>query len=192
MAKEKEIIDIINVNLQAILNTKPFQLGLFAGIAEMVTKSDGEDSVNYACLVDNYGNCTEVGIDDRYPYQNYFIQTGFESDGDEPFGDEDIVKIHKADFTMVVLGNRRILQLTPQVLMSAVSLSFTDTLNNSQLSTLGLQGMQIVNLKFNLDKQAIFRNEYGINDLYLQPEYILFTVDFSIETQVDIGCFSIC
>ena len=49
MAKEKEIIDIINVNLQAILNTKPFQLGLFAGIAEMVTRSDGEDSVNYAC-----------------------------------------------------------------------------------------------------------------------------------------------
>jgi hypothetical protein len=65
-------------------------------------------------------------------------------------------------------------------------------LTNAQLTTLNLQGMQIGDLKFNLDKQAIYRNEYGLNDLYLQPEYILFTVDFTIETQVDIGCFSIC
>lgn len=192
MAKEKEIIDIINVNLQAILKTKPFQLGLFAGIAEMVTRADGEESVNYACLVDNYGNCTEVGIDDRYPYQSYFIQTGFESESDAPFGDEAFVSNQKSEFTMVVLGNRRTLQLTPQVLISAVDLGFTATLTNVQLTALNLQGMQISDLKFNLDKQAIYRNEYGLNDLYLQPEYILFTVDFTIETQVDIGCFSLC
>ena len=192
MAKEKEIIDIINANLQSILNTKPFQLGLFAGIAEIVPRVDGDEEVSYACIVDNYGNCTDVGIDDRYPYQSYFIQTGFESEADVDFGDEPLVTKQKADFTMIVLGNRRTLQLTPQVLMSAVDLAFTAALTDVQLATLNIQGFSVSDLKYKLDKQAIFREEYGLKDLYLQPEYILFSVDFTIETQVDIGCFSIC
>lgn len=192
MAKEKEIIDIINANLQSILNTKPFQLGLFAGIAELIPRVDGDDVVTYASLVDNNGNCTDVGIDDRYPFQSYFIQTGFESEADVDFGDEPLVSKQMADFTMIVLGNRRTLQLTPQVLMSAVDLAFTGALTSTQLSTLNLQGFSISDLKFKVDKQAIYREQYGLNDLYLQPEYILFSVDFTIETQVDIGCFSIC
>jgi hypothetical protein len=76
--------------------------------------------------------------------------------------------------------------------MSAVDLAFTGALTSSQLTTLNLQGFGMSDLKFKVDKQSIYREQYGLNDLYLQPEYILFSVDFTIETQVDIGCFSIC
>jgi len=198
MAKELEIIQIINQQLKATtLSDKRFQKGSFNEIAELIIRDEGENQVLIPCIVDNYGECRNVFIDDKYPFQNYYILKSFKS-ADLPelnFGNAGTVSEQAAEFIMVVAGYRPTLLLTQLELIAAVSAGMISELTKAQLTSLNSNAIQSVNItppEITIDKQEIFNSQCGVNDLYLQPEYILFTVGFTIETTITAACLSVC
>ena len=198
MAKELEIIRLINTQLKATtLIDKRFQKGYFGEIAELIIRDEGDNNVLIPCIVDNDGRCEDVFIDDKFPFQNYYILKSFKSE-DAPemnFGNAGTVSEQFAEFIMVVAGYRPTLQLTQLELIAAVSAGMISELTKTQITALGSTAIQSVNIsppQINIDKQAIFGSQCGVKDLYLQPEYILFTVDFIIETTITAACLSVC
>lgn len=198
MAKELEIIRLINTQLKATtLTDKRFQKGYFGEIAELIIRDEGENQVLIPCIVDNYGECTDVFIDDKFPFQNYYILRSFKSEDNAEmnFGNAGTVSEQMADFTMVVAGYRPTLLLTQLELIAAVSAGMISELTKAQITALGSNAIQSVNItppEININKQEIFDANCGVKDLYLQPEYILFTVNFTIETTITASCLSVC
>jgi hypothetical protein len=192
MANELLAIQVINTNLKRILNTKPFQLGEFGYIAELVPALVGQEETIRPAIVDNEGNCTYLGVDDKFPFQCYYLLTGFESEHDDPFGDNPLVKSQTAAFSLIVYGYRPTLQMTKEQLIAAVDAAMPDNFTITEKTAVGALNVTIADVKHNIDKQNIFNSQVGIDSLYLQPEYILFSVDFTIETQINTSCFTIC
>lgn len=193
MAAEQKVIEIINQNLKRILKTKPFQMGEFGYIAELIPYKDGaEEQGIVPAIVDNYGNCTYLGIDDKFPFQCYYILNGYDGQSDDNFGNKPLVKKQISSWSMIVYGYRPTLQITKEQLISAVDAAFPNQLTNAENTYCGILNGMVSDPKYNVDKQSVFNSQVGINELYLQPEYILFAVDFQIETQINTACYEVC
>lgn len=188
MAKESEIVDIINTRLKNQFSAKRFQKGSFDGIAELIRTSTGEIKPS---IVDNFGECRTVTIDDTKPFQLYhrLINSTFEV-SEEDYGEIDTVN-QRSNFILVVIGDKTKLQLNKEDIISGIAAGFPLSLPKDQLTFLNLMSYDLIAGDFNVDREAVWRTEYN-TDFKLKPAYFMFTFSYSIVTTFRQSCFIIC
>lgn len=187
MAKESEIVNIINDSLKLQFISKRFQKGSIDPIAELIRTSVGEIKPS---IVDNFGECRTVTIDDTKPFQIYHRMTGALFEQAEEFGNLDFVN-QRVNMLMIVIGDKTRLQLNKEDIMAGIAAGFPLFLTKDQLNTLNLMSCDLVPGEFNLDREAVWSNEYN-TDFKLKPAYFMFSFAYSILTKFRQSCFIIC
>lgn len=196
MAKEAEIVTQINTDLKTVqFNSKKFQKGRFSGIAELITKVDGDQRQTVPAIIDNSGDETILIVDDVYPFELYHRHIGSTVepvDESEQFGDRRL-RQESASMLMVVIGDRKRLKLTKEEIITGIMLGMPLELGSSFLSTNSLDNATIIPGELNLNKEDAWNSEYNTSDVMLKPSDIFFTMAYTIETRVnDLNCIDIC
>lgn len=193
MAKEAEIVAQINTGLKAVqFKAKTFQKGRFSGIAELITKVDGDHRQTMPGLVDNNGTVTNLSINDRYPFELYHRHTGSTfTEPEDNFGDF-MLRGETANMLMVVAGDRKRLKLTSEEIITGISLGLSLELGSAFLITNLLDSAFITPGEVNLDKEDIWNAEYNTSEVRVKPETILLTIAYAIETKTKFDCINIC
>lgn len=194
MAKEKEIVDYINTTMRAgQLASKRFQKGNFYSIAELV-KKNAEGETMPSIIPQDGGNVTEISPSDIPPIIVYhrLLDISTEYDTENDFGDPDAIK-QTASMICVVMADRYQIQLTKEELIAGVGLGFPlEEVPASLLTSTGLQDAAILPGNFNLDRDAVYQQEFNIATMELPINYILFSYEYSIQTEVLRSCFELC
>ncbi len=193
MAKEAEIVSQINTNLiSSQFSSKRFQKGRINGIAELITKVDGDQRQTMPGAVDNNGTVTNLSIDDKYPFEIYHrhLSSTF-SEPEQDFGDF-MLRVETAQMLLVVMGDRSRLKLTPEEIITGIRLGLSLELGSAFLVTNSLDGAFITPGEVNLNKEDIWNSEYNTSEVKVKPETILLTVAYAIETKTKFNCVSIC
>ncbi|KKN74674.1 hypothetical protein LCGC14_0388760 [marine sediment metagenome] len=195
MAKEAEIVAQINIDLKTVqLSSKRFQKGRFSGIAELITKVDGDTRQTVPAIIDNNGNETILSIDEKYPFQLYhrhIASTVEEVDPSEQFGDL-VFRQETAQMLMVVTGDRKRLKLTKEEIITGIMLGMPLELGSSFLTANSLDNASIIPGDQNLDREDAWNTEYNTEFVRLKPEMIFFTFSYAIQTRVKFDCIEIC
>lgn len=190
MAKEHDIVSYINAQLKAVqFSSARFQVGSFKGIAELIE----DEKETKPAIVDNYGDCVYVGIDDTNHFQLYHrvIQPSAEWDTENDFGNLKSLK-ETTEMLMVVIGDRNRLKLTAEDIKTGIVAALPLELPDSQLNTLGLKSANIIPGNFNWDKAEVYRGEYNLEETMLKTNNIMFSFSYQIETVIDQSCFTLC
>ena len=190
MAKTSEIVNQINADLIA----KKFQKGRFSGIAELVTKVDGDTRQTVPVIIANAGNETILIVNDKYPFELYHRHIGSTVetvDNSEQWGDR-VLRKEVANMLMVIIGDRKRLKLTKEEIITGIMLGMPLELGSSFLTTNSLDNVNIIPGDFNLDKEDAWNSEYSTEEVLVKPEMIFFTMAYAIETQAKFDCIDIC
>lgn len=190
MAKEHEIVDYINSEIQENqFSAARFQAGSFDGIAELI-RTDSETKPG---IVDHYGDVTYCGIDDTKPFQVYHrvITPEAEWNIEEDFGDKKNIR-ENTNMLMVVIGDRRRLQLTAEQIKTGIAAALPLELPDSELISLGLKSANILPGSFNWNREEVYRGEYNLREIMLNTNTIMFSLAYVIETVYDQTCFTLC
>jgi len=195
MAKEAQIVTQINADLITNqFSSKKFQKGRFSGIAELITKKDGNQRQSVPVVINNAGDVTNLVIDDKYPFELYHRHIGSTVDpvdDSEQYGDR-VIRQETAQMLLVVMGNRRRLDLTREELITGIMLGMPLELGSTFLTTNSLDNANIIPGDFNLDGEEAWNTEYNTTDVMLKPETIFFTMTYGIESRVKVGCIDVC
>lgn len=195
MAKEAEIVAQINTDLKSFqFSSKKFQKGRFSGIAELITKVDGDTRQTVPAIIDNNGKETILIVDDIYPFELYHRHIGstIESvDPDQQFGDL-VLRQESAEMLMVVIGDRKRLDLTKEEIITGIMLGMPLELGSSFLTANSLDNATIIPGAQNLDREDAWNTEYNTELVKLKPEMIFFTFNYVIQTRSKVDCINIC
>jgi hypothetical protein len=191
MAKEHQIVSYINSELSANqFNSSRFQKGSIDAIAELILTDEGETK---PAIVDRFGECTYVGIDDTKPFQIYHrvLSPSTEWDLESDFGNLKNIK-EKTDMLMVVMGDRNRLQLTAEDIKTGIVAALPLEIPDSELNSLGLKKANIIPGVFNWDKRDVYNREFTLQENMLKTNSIMFSFSYQIETVIDQSCFTLC
>ena len=137
MAKLAQIVTQINADLQGgQFSSKKFQKGRFSGIAELVTKVDGDTNQTVPVIYDNAGNETILIVNDKYPFELYHRHTGSTVeavDSFEQWGDR-VIRKESAQLITVIIGDRRRLTVTKEEIITGNMLGMHLELGSSVLT----------------------------------------------------------
>lgn len=194
MAFLNQIATKINDTLKASIFTGHLYQGAkWFGLAETIKRESGS---GYDYVVAQYyqDNITECNIDDTYPMVVYHRHLGssFEKASNADFGDTMRMTTETADMMMIVYGDRKRLQITPDTLASGISANIPLSLTNTELTNLSLSFCEMRGDGVSFDKDAIWRGEYQTNSNPLGIEKIYFALKYSVELHYSNGCFNIC
>lgn len=197
MAYEAEILTQVNNRLKSKLNTKPFQKGEFYLIAELVTRATDKEPQTIPAIVDNDGECIYVGIEDKYPYQSYFRIERFSQTytNENTFGNDAPWVKQSSDIFFVVIADRAKCELTREQLITIVSSAFPQDIDKATLQTIGgnsILSADLLDLTINTDKQQIFDRENENVLVYLPPNIVMFSVEFTLEIVINPACLTAC
>lgn len=198
MAYEAEILTQVNNRLKSKLNTKPFQKGEFYLIAELVERENSKGEVQtIPAIVDNYGECIYVGIEDKYPYQSYFRIDKFTQSytNDNTFGNDSPWVKQSSDIIFVVIADRAKCELTREQLVTIVSSSFPQDIDKATLQTIGgnsLLSADLLDMNINIDKMQVYDRECENTSVSLPPNIVMFSVEFTLEIVINPACLTAC
>ena len=188
MAKEAEIVAIINTSLSAQFSAARFQKGSIDGIAELIRTSTGEIKPS---IVDSYGEARTLVVDDTKPFQIYHRLTGSQFEQtEEGFGDVNHIT-QTSELILIVIGDKTRLQLEKENIIAGIASGFPLQLTKDQLNTLSLTSCDLVPGTFNVNREIVWQNEYN-TDFKLKPGYFMFSFAYSIVTTFKQSCFAIC
>lgn len=191
MPKIAEIVAIINTNLKTNqFDSKRFQKGQYNALAELVKTETGE---TWPCTIDNSGDETRVGLDDTYPLIAYHRVISIESEHDEEqdFGDLRLIK-ETANMRWVFWGDRSRLSNTQEQIISGVEAGLTLELTNAQLTSHTLYACEIIPGQIITDKEEVFQQEYGTDEVKLKTGHFMFAFNYQIVTEVYKSCYTAC
>lgn len=189
----KEIVSTINDHLKTnVLKTKQFQTGLYAGLAILSNKEIGANKFKTFPVMEVDGGKYEyVGPDDKYPIIIYHksknaTYTKLKEADNSSFGDDEDLK-QTIQMQMVLFGIRpRLGNITAEDLESTIIANFPNSfvVNNKETITTPVSSV--------LDKKTVFDNEFKNVDLFLREDHIFISINYTIESQFQKGCFNIC
>lgn len=179
------IIDFINATVKTRMGSKAAH-SRFYGICKIVSKDDDEKAV---VMYDNAGNDVVIG-DDSLHLECYHRFTGFsfqssEQNQNNSFGRGTSNKSAFANFVMVVLGNRKSLEMTDQELTASLAFNFPDKLNQELVNQLtGVNNIVISPVSTENNPTGEPLNPYSEN--------IFFSLKYRVAISGNVDCLSAC
>lgn len=185
--------EIINTSIkESTLSDKRFQRGKFYAIANLIPREEGEATITIPVLIkDRDGSEEEIGFNDVYPFILYHRVLSINHDYIEPEGDEKLVR-ETANMIAVVYGDRNILMLSQEQLVSGVQAGFPQGLTATQKDEWNLSNADIVTDSVNLESRNVFSGEMSNVNYNLKPNSILFSINYKIIMDYDRDCIDIC
>ena len=194
MAFLDKIAGKINDSLKASIFTgNPYQGAKWFGLAETIKRDSGE-GIDYVVAEYDNGNITECSPNDVYPMMIYHRHLGstFEKISNGGFGDDTNITRENASMVMIVYGDRKRLQITPDLLASGISANLPISISNTDLHNLSISFCEMRGEGVIFDKDLIWRGEYQTNDNPFGVEKIYFALRYTVELHYFGGCFNIC
>ena len=196
MSKLHQIITQINITLTqpgGQFDSKVFQNGRFSGIAELIIKDDDDTKQTLTGVVDNTSDVTTLAMDDSFPFELYhrhLARTMTELDNEDDFGDLH-VREETANMLMVVRGDRQILNLNKEDIITGITLGMPTELGRAFLTTNSLVGVEIIQGEFNLNKEEVWLSEFN-TEVMIKPADIFFSLNYQVVTKTWTTCIEIC
>lgn len=192
----KQIVNAINIAIEAKLDDPRFQGSEYHGIAVSAIQTDDEGKTRLMPLVtDHYDNERWVGIDDTLPLRIYHKNNGI-GYSDEPgksYGDGGSTsKKEVTQMSMIVYGNRMMLKLTPEELEGAVVSGLPSALGDATISQLKIKSCVIRPTSSVIDPITNFLTEYRTDKYELPPNALFIRINYNIESSYKNACFNIC
>lgn len=190
MSKLDTIVTDINTALKAgVFGSNRFQRGKLYGIVEKVKVSEAE---LMPCVISDNGDCAKISVDDTYPFQLYHRLLSVEAEYDEEsYGDEKDV-IETASMRLVVIGNRSVLRLKKEDIVSGIVSALPSGVGTATLTSLNINYCEIEYGEFEVIANEVYDEEYSIEEYLLKPQTIMIALPYSIVTKYRKGCFDFC
>lgn len=186
------ITQIINNQLKAsTLSDSRFQRGAFIQIVNLIPREEGEGTINIPTRIEDIdGNEREMSFDDTYPFMIYHrVESITHADGD--FRGDRILKRETANMLAVVFGDRNVLMLPQEQLITGVIAGFPTEISLAQKQAWNLSTAEIETGAVNDNPRTVYAAEVG-GPYPLKPNNILFSVNYTIMTEYDPSCIDIC
>lgn len=195
MAFLKKIVEEINSQLATDLFTgNLYQGAVYYSLAEpqrRVEETDrGEVLSSRPVIVDE--NMRDCELMSSAPLTIYHRQITSTFKEDENSAGNSLNIKETATMMMIVMGDRKRLQITPDTLCSAIASNMIQSITSASRQALKLYSCEIRPVQAYLDKEVVWQNEYRLTNCPLGEEWIYFCIQYQIESSYQRGCFTIC
>lgn len=190
MPRLSNIVTEINTGLKTVFKGAKFQKGDFQGICELnKTTKEGETK---PAIINDRGVATKVIISHNFPIQFYHrVLAVVYNEPDDSFGDER-TKREEAEMKLVCVADRKFLGVTREDIFAGIGLSMITDISDTLKKSLDLKTVSILPGSFELDRVTVNSDEFNIGQEWFKPSTILLSYTYTIATEMDKGCFSIC
>jgi hypothetical protein len=194
-------IEIINqALLNLALNDARFKSGRFETIAYDVSRKDADTGAitTFPAVMDANYEAQEITVDDTYPIIIYhkILSKAYAFDkaptGPNQYGDGNRYVNETTSVKMVVYGKYASLKLTREQLEALITSNFPDSIAPVTIQPIKLDNMVVTLKGSDLNSARVWQEEYKGIPLYLAPEDMLFSINYSIDTRFRKGCINIC
>lgn len=187
MAFLSDIIDGINSSLKDKLTA--FPTAKYFGLVYQLAKKEGNKTIYLPADINlngqaeyaTFDDINELGIYHRVSNSTYQISRR------ESYGDTNSGVLQIYDVDLVVMANRKRVEVQPDVLEIVIVSNFMETFKLQ-----GVNQISITPVSANHNSKSVFSNEFQGLNYYLKPEHILFSIRYRIELRYQRGCISLC
>lgn len=197
----KPIIEVLNSRLKAVVfGDKRFASAEYNSIAYQVIVDNREGQKKIAPCIPGQKGPEEYSImmfDDTKAFVLYhkIITSGYEPyTGGATFGRKTGLNLEgNTTVQMVFLANRNIIKILPEEFESLVIVNFPQgteaefTAINAQLT-----GIKTVPKSSDMDYAKLWAQEFKGYDFNVNPDRMMLSVNYNIESIFKTGCFSLC
>jgi hypothetical protein len=188
------IVSEINDRIKATLGGPVFGLGKYYGLAVSLPRNSIDGTDYMPCVVTNYDEDIWVGINDTAPLIIYHKNNGIVTDFDKRrnWGRTQTAMIETASFQMIVFGDRKRLEISPEELYAAIVSAIPTELPKDFITPLNFREARISGISPNFNSISVYQQEYKSNTYPLKPNNIFFSISYKIATAYNKNCVALC
>jgi hypothetical protein len=193
------ITSVINSALKAnSFSSNRFQAAQYNNIAYLISETtsnaSGEVTIKRPMAVDNFGEGTDVTIDDTFALQVYHrnLALNYLDDKDNSVGDPGDEIREVADMIMICIGDRAILKVVQEDVAAAIWEDMPRNLTKAQLQSNTLELVVIEPGEVNVNPEEVYNQEYQGVKYQLKPNNFMLSVKYKITTDYRKACFKLC
>lgn len=186
MAKENQIVGVINAAIKSVLTDARFNGAQYGGITTLLNKEENP----MPCEIDNDGRCNWISIDNSKPIQLYHRNNGgqFSIDPTKQFGDGGTRK-QNTSMSLFVIANRTKIKMPVEDILVIIASGFPSQPTKEKRHELTIQDCNISIQSFDLNTLAIFKREQS-NQKTFDPQIIMFELKYLIECGFSNSCIN--
>jgi len=187
MAFLGNIVHTINTALKDKLTA--FPTAYFGGIAYPVAKKKDDKYEFLPGIVANSGEVKWLTFDDINELTIYhrITNSSYTQNKVQSYGDGYTSFTQNYDLDLVVMADRRKVQVEPDVLEAAIASNMPD-----KDKVDGVSYVNILSVSANHNSRSLFSQEFQGVSYYLKPEHIFFSIRYRVELQYTKGCLGLC
>lgn len=187
MAFLGDIVSSINEALKVKLTAYP--KSFYGGLAyPIVRKKEGSEEVLPAIISDS-GEGKVLSFDDINELAVYhkLVSSSYTQNKGQSYGDGYTSFNHNYEIDIVVMADRRRVEVAPDVLEMAIASNIPDSSNIQWVNYISIYPVSA-----NHNSRSLFSQEFQGVKYYLKPEHILFSIRYRVELKYVKGCISLC
>lgn len=190
MQYSHQIVSAINKQIQSTLSDARFSNSEYHGIA--VLAKDGDNL--RPLITSHYDTNKFITADFQIPLRIYHRTIGISRRKDVKigYGDNDTEIKEETTMALIAIGNRSLIQLTPEELEAAIVASMPANLSKATRSQLKLKSCIITPTTSILDPVEVYMQENKTDIFELPPNSLMIRINYSINSTYDRACFSLC
>lgn len=187
MAYLDEIITQINAGIKSKLTA--FPTALYVGVTYPIPKKEGKTYQFFPAIINLKGDAKLITFDDIKELIIYhkISSSAYSQLKNQSYGDGYDSFQHNYEIDLIVIADRKKVNVSPDVLEAAIA--------SNIISTLKINNVDFINIatvSANHNSKTLFSQEFQGVDYYLKPEHIFFSIRYRVEIRYQKGCISLC
>lgn len=184
-------LDNIVSNINAALKAKltAFPRSFYGGIAYPIARKKDNAYEFIPAIISNSGEARYMTFDDvdQVTIYHRIANSSYTQDKVQSYGDGYTSFQQNYDIDVVVMADRRTVEVSPDVLEAAIASNIPamDKLD-------GVNYVNILPVSANHNSRSLFSQEFQGVSYYLKPDHIFFSIRYRVELKYQKGCMSLC
>jgi hypothetical protein len=187
MAFLGDIVDGINTALKAKLTA--FPTTCYSGVAYPIARKKDNVYEFIPAIISPAGEAKYLTFDDIEEMGIYhrIVTSSYSQDKSQSYGDGYTSFQQNYDIDLVVMADRRRVEVTPDVLEAAIASNFP-----AGEKPQGINYLNILPVSANHNSRSLFSQEFQGVNYHLKPEHVFFSIRYRVELKYVKGCISLC
>lgn len=187
MAYLDKIVNNINEAISQKLTA--FPTAIYYGVSYPVTSTSGKVQNVIPAVIDITGYVKEISFNDipQLTIYHKLSSSTYSQIKSSSYGDGYSDFQHNMDMDLIVMGDRKKLNVQPESLEVAIASNIPGSIK--------IESANYVNIfptSANHNSRQLFSQEYPGANFFLKPEYIYFSIRYRVEIRYQKGCISLC
>jgi hypothetical protein len=179
MAKLNEIVEIINLLVNAKLTGAKYASVKQHGLASLVTN---DKNLTAPFAISRSGEGSYVGYDDKFPFTSYHRYLGSTyNESDANYGNDNSRKSQVQNMVMMVMGKQSKITLFPDDLEMLIVSAFPSGLTPTQKEDFKFKSCGIKITGSNHDLSSLFKREFANQKFSPDSNKFMFELRYQIE-----------